>query len=116
MFTVEVMKSGALRLSADAEGIEWIQEQVDLERDSDTILMDGMERYWANGGFVPFDAGLANPFVGLTSAPCIAESMDIDERGIRAVRGGLWFYNRYMLDDPMEVLKRVGSVVFDRAH
>lgn len=116
MFNIEVMKSGALELTADREGIEWICEQVDLGRDSDTILMDGMERYWTNGGFTPFDAGMGNPFVGLTSAPCIAESMEIHENGDREVRGGLWFFSRYMLVDPMEELKQMGRVVFSKAH
>lgn len=72
MFNIEVMESGSLRLSADSDAIKWISEQVQLGRDSDTILTDGMEEYWTNGGFTPFDAGMGNPFVGLTCAPCIA--------------------------------------------
>ena len=42
--------------------------------DDVSALCELTEPYWTNGSFQPFDAGAGNPFVGLTSAPCIADS------------------------------------------
>lgn len=116
MFEVELMANGNLKLRADQAAQAWIGEQQGADRCSDTILMEGTERFWTNGSYTPFDAGQANPFVGLTCAPCIAETMSVDEVGKQEVIGRLWFYERYQLTDPMEVLKTQGEVVFDLAH
>lgn len=42
--------------------------------------------------------------------------MEIDADGKRLVSGRLWFYGRYMLSDPMEVLMRDGQVIFNKVH
>ena len=116
MFSIEVLPNGNLKLMAGNAVRQWIKEEQQNERDSDSILLDGTEGYWTNGSFHPFDAGHANPFVGLTCALCIAEDMDYPEDGQREVVGRLWYYDRYQLTDPMEVLKRTGQVVFSLAH
>lgn len=71
------------------------------------------EPYYTNGSYEPFDAGDGNPFVGLTSAPCIAESMTTAENGERTVLGKLWWFPDYMVRDPLAELLETGVVYFD---
>lgn len=117
MFSITKMPSGHLQLAADAAAREFILEQMERGRTSDEILMEGTEHYWTNGSFHPFDAGSANPFVGLTCAPCIAESMDYSDDGSeRKVEGKLWWYPAYEVSDPVQELLKNGQVVFTAAH
>lgn len=115
MLSIQKLASGHLQITADAVARAELLDQMELGRTSDQILMDGTESYWTNGSYTPFDAGQANPFVGLTCAPCIAEHLDVDDDGARTVDGGLWWYPNYMVSDPMEVLMKTGSVVFRAA-
>lgn len=80
---------------------------------SEEVLMDLTEPYWTNGSYQPFNAGDGNPFVGLSSAPCIAESMDIDEDGKYTINGRLWAYTDYMLKDERQELLEHGCVEFE---
>lgn len=107
--------NGDLAVLANNTARAWIKEQQARGRLSDDILWDAFEGYWANGMYEPFDAGRANPFVGLTSAPCIAESMNVEDDGERTIEGRLWYFNEYCLEDPMETLKCKGRVVFTLA-
>ncbi|MBK6616534.1 hypothetical protein [Ottowia sp.] len=116
MFSIEVLPNGHLKVMAGNEARRWIKEEQSMDRDSDTILADGTEGYWTNGSFQPFDAGAANPAVGLTCAPCIAEAMDVLDDGRREVQGRLWWYPQYERFDPVEELKRKGQVIFTLAH
>jgi hypothetical protein len=116
MFRVEHLPNGNLKLLATNEARRWIKERQELECDSDTILVEGTEPLWTNGGYEPFFAGDANPFVGLTCAPCIAEAMDHEDDGQRSIVGRFWYFQAYQLRDPMEVLKRTGKVIFNIAH
>lgn len=113
-FDVKVLPSGALQITATQEGRDWIEEQ-QADRDSTSILIDALEPYWTNGSYTPFDAGVANPFVGLTDAPCIAEEMTYDDDGKREVVGKLWWYPEYQVLDPVEELRTKGAVVFTAA-
>lgn len=108
----EVLESGNLRVIADNEARAWIKQEQELGRTSDDILWDGFEGYWNNGAYWPFDAGQGDPFVGLTSAPCIAESMDILDDGSRRIEGRLWWFPNYCVVDPVDELKRKGNVIF----
>jgi hypothetical protein len=112
MIDIQILKNGHLQLNADAETQEAIGEAQADGRCSGLILWDQSEAYWTNGGFHPFDAGLANPFVGLTCAPCIAESIDVDDDGEMSIVGRLWWFPDYAVLDPVDVLKRKGSVIF----
>jgi len=113
--TATLLASGDLQLTADNETRAWIKEQQAREVDSLSILSAGTDHYWTNGSYEPFDAGQANPFVGLTDAPCIAESMTVHDDGEREVIGCLWYFSAYMLRDPIEELKTRGRVVFSLA-
>lgn len=111
-FTATATADGNLLIQACNESRAWIKEEQQRDQTSDDILWFGFEGYWNNGGFHPFDAGLANPFVGLWSGPCIAESMDCDDDGDRSVYGRLWAFMDYCITDPVEELKTKGRVVF----
>lgn len=115
MFSITHMPNGNLKVSAANAARAWIKEEQQLGRTSDDILHGGTEHYWTNGSFEPFDAGQASPFVGLTSAPCIAEHMTVYDEGDREIDGRLWWFVDYAVIDPMEVLKRTGSVEFRAA-
>lgn len=78
-------------------------------------LYEALEPYWTNGGFQPFDAGDGRPFVGLTSAPCIAEGMDYPDDSEPVIVGRLWWYPDYMIRSPVDELIRRGRTVFKQA-
>ena len=67
-------------------------------------LCEGMESYSCNGSFTPFDAGAANPFVGLTDAPCIAETMDYKDDGRAVIVGRFWYDPHYATRSIVESL------------
>jgi hypothetical protein len=69
-----------------------------------SIMADGLESYSCNGSYTHFDAGDGDPFVGLTSAPCIAESMDYLDDGTHAIMGRLWYYSEYCLRSDLDEL------------
>lgn len=107
---IQILANGALSLKADQDDIETIQAHP--EWDDVGALCELTESYWTNGGYQPFDAGLGNPFVGLTSAPCIAESMSYDDNGKAEVDGRLWWFPDYALRSPIRELVEKGEVVF----
>lgn len=63
----------------------------------------------------PFWRGDANPAIGLTDAPCIAESMDYLDNGDRVIVGRAWWFADYQIRDPLEELASDGETVFQFA-
>lgn len=118
MFDITVLESGNLEITLDAadesERLELIEEILELmERKDDlSILLDGTESYWSNGSFYPFDAGDGNPFVGLTSALMIAESLNFDDNGDAEIIGDCWHFGNYMVESFLDGLLCDGRVVF----
>lgn len=112
--TVTVLPSGDLQLAAGNRTRSDIKE-MQAHHDSLSILADLLEPYWTNGSFEPFDSGEANPFVGLTTAPCIAEALDTHDEGQREIVGRFWYFPNYMIRDPMDDLKEHGRVIFSLA-
>ena len=106
----KVLESGALLVTCDNETRAYIKEH--MPENYWGTLADIFESYLTNGSFEPFDAGQGNPFVGLTSAPCIAESLTVEDDGTRVIDGRFWWFPNYCLDDPLEQLKRHGRTVF----
>lgn len=82
------------------------------ERGEDLALADALESYRANGSFTPFDAGDGNPFVGLTSAPCIAEEMDVHDDGTHEIVGRFWYRPDYMLRSAVDELDSNGYIYY----
>lgn len=111
---VTELENGNLELSADKDTREEIAERLE-EYGFHQVLAELFEPYYTNGGYEPFDAGQANPFVGLTEAPCIAESMDVHDDGRREIVGRFWYYPGYMLRCPLEELAETGRTVFTLA-
>lgn len=110
MITCSILENGNLELKAD-DSAEFADQY--SHGDFWRILCDAMEGYSCNGSFAPFDAGDANPFIGLTSATCIAESMSIDDDGKQSIEGRCWYDNEYALRDPLELLAQGETVTFN---
>lgn len=111
------LENGNLKLELEAED----REDFDYESNKNNYqaleynMYDLFEDYSYNGGYTLFDAGDANPFVGLTDAPCIGEAMDSDDDGNRSVIGKLWHYSDYMVSNYIDELYKNGFVIFEFA-
>ena len=114
MFTIAIEPNGNLKINASEAGREWITDNKD--RGYWSLMADIFEPWSCNGSYNHFDAGQANPCVGLTSAPCIAESMDVDDQGNCSVVGKLWHLNNYMIQDDLEDLCQKGFVEYQLVH
>lgn len=108
---VTVLPDGNLQIAADEETRRELADALD-ERGWWDVMHDLLEPYSTNGSFTPFDAGIANPCVGLTDAPCIAESMDVLDDGKNVIVGRLWWYPAYEVRDPLEELRDHGYTTF----
>lgn len=109
-----VRPNGTLRMSYHQKDRE---EIVDMANNHDeiTVLVTGSEQYWTNGSFRPFDGGDANPMVGLTSAPCVAEHMEYDDEGKATIVGRLWYFASYEVESCVERMLERGFVDFSLA-
>lgn len=114
-FKATVLASGDLEITLwDATDHDELAEMVkDGKRDQ--AWYEGFEHYSCNGSYTPFDAGDGDPFVGLTNAPCIAESLDVDDDGSKEIVGAFWYFNMYQIVDYVEEILREGRVVFTLA-
>lgn len=124
---VSILPDGDLELSLEpSDDREEMRERADKYGD-ESVIWDALEPYWSNGAFEPFNAGDANPFVGLSSAPCIAESMNTHDDGRKEIvenpqltsaregEGRFWYYAPYMLRGIVEELLEHGRVVYTLA-
>lgn len=108
----EVLENGDLRLQADEETRAYIAECEETQFGYWNTMASLFEHYATNGGFEHFDAGEADPFVGLSSAPCIAEGMDYPDEGGREIVGRLWWFPDYAVRDDLEELQRTGETIY----
>lgn len=106
--------TGNLVLSLDMDSLDEVAEMAE-SRGYWQTMAELFEDFACNGGYVHFDAGQANPFVGLTSAPCIAESMDFDGEGNQSVSGRLWWFPNYAIRDDLAELISGAPVVYEVA-
>lgn len=109
------LANGDLLVTAGNDGRAEIKAMQGAQRDYWSILAELFEPYFTNGSFEPFDAGDGNPFVGLTSAPCIAESMSHLDDGTNRVDGEFWYFDRYATHDLLDELRNRGRTVFTLA-
>lgn len=107
------LANGDLELRVDAETQAELAASLEGPAGYWGTFAELFESYSCNGGFTPFDAGQGNPFVGLTSAPCIAESMTTEDNGDNRIEGSLWAFSDYCLRDPLRELAEEGRTVFD---
>lgn len=111
---ITIEENGDLTLKLDNQ-VDRDDLKAILEDDgSDQALYTLLEDEAVNGSYTAFDAGNGNPFVGLTEAPCIAEQMDVHEDGTQVIIGDFWYFERYMLECPVEKLLEEGSVTFNK--
>lgn len=109
-----ILETGNLEISFDESDREEIEEMLESKTDLD-ILLEGTEHYWTNGTFQPFDAGAGNPFVGLTDATCIAESLNYDDEGNAEIEGNFWYDAHYAIRCCITEMLENGKVVFLKA-
>lgn len=112
---ITILPNGDLRLTADNATRAYIADEIRHGR-RNHVIYELLEHEICNGGFTPFDAGDADPFVGLSSAPCIAESMDVPDSGERIIVGRFWHFANYMIRDEIEELRDKGRVDFQLAN
>ncbi len=101
MFDKEILSNGDLLFTADDEGKEELntdsyhQEQEITEYFGDTIY-------------------LLNPeYIGaLTDAPIFIEDLSIEDDGKITVYGKLWAFMNYQTENPWDILKDTGRVIF----
>lgn len=98
----------------DEDSMEYLKDK-QMRMGDISALLDATEDYWTNGSYHAFDAGDANPFVGLTSAPCIAESLHFDDDANAEIEGRFWYYGDYMITSFIEEIIENGKVVFTLA-
>lgn len=110
MINVKILSNGNLKLSASNECRRWIKENSAIGYWA--MMAELFENYSCNGGFVHFDASNGNPFIGLTSAPAIAEGMNFNDEGVQTIEGRAWAFIGYELRDECEELKNKGFVIY----
>ena len=115
MITCTIQPNGNLLITACNETRAEIAAMQRNNRDYWSIMADLFESYSCNGSYTPFDAGNGNPFVGLTGAPCIAESMSYDDNGQAEIIGKFWYFSDYVFRDDLDELKRYGRVIYRKA-
>jgi hypothetical protein len=103
---ITTLPNGNLLLTAEPT------DTLESERGYWQVMEDLFEPYWCNGSYQHFDAGNANPFVGLTEAPCIAERMYYDDEGNASIDGRLWYFGDYMIRDDLQELQTHGRVEY----
>lgn len=111
------LENGDLKLELEADDAEFIHDMKydDSVRTELDMLHELTEGYWTNGSYEPFDASDGNPFVGLTDAPCIAESMDYLDDGTKVIIGNFWYYSDYMIKSFIDELLENSFVIFTLA-
>ena len=91
MLTFKILDNGNLSVTADLPGE--IQEMIDDGKDYWQIMSDLFEETACNGSYTVFDGSVGNPYVGLTDATCVAESLDVDDEGNKTIDGdGFWYW------------------------
>ena len=116
-FTATVLSNGNLLITASVDGCNEIKQEL-AKGDyglKDSVFYTVLEQYSTNGSFTYFDADDGNPFVGLTSAPCITECLDVDDDGDYSIIGRYWYFENYMIETPIETLCETGRVIFTLA-
>ena len=81
MITCRILPSGNLLVTASNTARQELAYSIASGRDYWSTLCEAFEQYACNGSFTIFDADNADPCVGLTCAPCVAESMTYSDEG-----------------------------------
>ena len=101
-------------LLTDPEDKSDLREQYHEFGEVDT-LSRLLEPFAVNGSFSFVDGEAGNPHVGLTSAPCVAESLSYDDDGQATVEGRLWWFPNYAIEGVVDTLLDRGEVTWTAA-
>jgi hypothetical protein len=112
MIDCEILENGDLKLIADEEAREYIAERQDAGACYWSIMAELFEDHACNGSYTHFDAGQADPFVGLTAAPCIAEGMAYPDSGDLETVGRVWWLSDYAIRDDLGELRDTGETIY----
>lgn len=104
MIKCTIQPNGNLLLTAGNDARSELRTMRDNGDNYWSIMADAFESHSCNGSYSHFDAGDGDPFVGLTSAPCVAESMDYPDDGSRVIVGRLWYFSEYCLRSDLDEL------------
>lgn len=111
-FKATVLSNGDLEITLwDSEDRDELADMLADKTDMD-ILLEGFEHYFTNGSYHPFNAGDGNPFVGLTSDICIAESINFTDDGDAEIEGAFWHYPETYRYNIIEQLLENEKVIF----
>ncbi len=110
----EVQKNGNLKISLNKlndEEKEYIADFRKQNNSTEDFLWEIFESYFCNGYHL-----VPEQHKGLTEAPMISEDLFItDETTQKEIDGAtMWGFLSYMVQDPIEVLLKEGSVVFTK--
>lgn len=109
-------KTGNLVMTVDRDTANELRDAIASgELDYWRAMADLFEHAACNGSFTVSDAGDGNPFVGLTSAPCVAECMHYADDGTAEIEGRLWFSPNYAVENELETLAETGRFVWTLA-
>lgn len=111
----KVLENGDLKLIANEETRAYITECEANQFGYWNIMATLFEHYATNGQYEHFDAGDADPFIGLSAAPCIAEWMDYPDEGGREILGRLWWLSDYAIRDDLAELRETGETIYHLA-
>lgn len=113
MLDITIDAKNRLVISIDPAFKDAVRGLVASEMTPDNIWCELLESFSCNGSYAYFNAGNGDPFVGLSSAPCIADALDYTDDGRAKVVGRFWYFARYELENELESLANCGKVVFD---
>ena len=111
-----VLDNGDLKITASNDARAELAYMAATGREYWSIMADAFENESCNGSYTHFDAGDANPFVGLSSAPCVAESMSTENDGKNVIDGRCWYFDQYQIVNDLAELKNKGRVVYTLAN
>ena len=92
------------------EGREWVEEEGMITEDNFDELFEDIH---VNSDFT-YGRNLGDFGLGMSEAPFISQGYYYNDEGefVSEEDSNLWYYNEYMLKDPMEILSTEGQVVF----
>lgn len=94
MLNFKELENGDLEVSAIDP--EEFKEMIEHGMDYRTMVSDAFEATACNGSYTWFSGNDGNPYVGMTSAPCIAPSLDYNDDGMMTIpEQYFWYLNNY---------------------